>query len=178
MDIERCTMTEPSKEHDIPPELLKEYLHKEQMTPAKLAAHLNVAETTVHRWLKGEAKPTGTAKAVLWTLIGLAGIAAGALAPAAAGLVGGASAAVRLLRGASIGVGAISSCIGLYKLLREKLESVGVDEVEEAVEVLKEKERQEQKVMALREQLAEEERKLREIEERTRKEDWRDRPDE
>ncbi len=64
-------MTESSKEPDIPPELLKEYLEKEHMTPAKLAAHLNVAETTVHRWLKGEAKPTGTSKAVLWTLIGL-----------------------------------------------------------------------------------------------------------
>ena len=159
-------MSDPSKEPDIPPELLKEYLEQEKMTPAKLAAYLNVAETTVHRWLRGEAKPTGTAKAVLWTLIGLAGIAAGA----AAGLVGTASVAVRLLRGASIGVGAISSCIGLYKLLREKLESVGVEEVEEAVEALKEKERQEQKVKALREQLAEEERKLREIEEKTRKE--------
>jgi sugar phosphate permease len=147
-------------------------LEKEQMTPAKLAAHLNVAETTVHRWLKGEAKPTGTAKAVLWTLIGIAGMAAGALAPVAGGLVGGASAAVRFLRGASIGVGAISSCIGLYKLLKDKLESIGVETVEEAVEVLKEKERQEQKVMALREQLAEEEKKLREIEERTRKEEW------
>lgn len=168
-------MAEPSKEPDIPPELLKEYLEKEKMTPAKLASYLNVAETTVHRWLRGEAKPTGTAKAVLWTLIGLAGIAAGALAPvaeAAAGLVGGASVAVRLFRGASIGVGAISSCIGLYKLLKEKLESIGVEQVEEAVEVLKEKERQEQKVMALREQLAEEERKLRELEEKTRKEEW------
>jgi predicted transcriptional regulator len=167
-------MTESSKEPDIPPELLKEYLEKEHMTPAKLATHLNVAETTVHRWLKGEAKPTGTSKAVLWTLIGLAGIAAGALAPvagAAAGLVGGASAAVRLLRGASIGVGAISSCVGLYKLLKEKLETVGVDKVEAVVEALKEKERQEQKVKALREQLAEEERKLREIEAKTGKED-------
>jgi hypothetical protein len=85
--------------------------------------------------------------------------------------VGGASAAVRLLRGAAIGVGAISSCVGLYKLLKEKLETVGVDKVEAVVEALKEKERQEQKVNALREQLAEEERKLRAIEAKTGKED-------
>ncbi len=167
-------MTDSSKDPEIPPELLQEYLKRENMTPAKLASYLNVAETTVHRWLKGEAKPTGTAKAVLWTLIGIAGIAAGALAPvagAAAGLVGGASVAARLLGGASVGVGAISSCIGLYKLLKDQLEKVGVNEVEEAVEALKEKERQEQRVKTLREQLAEEERKLIEIEKKTRKEE-------
>jgi transcriptional regulator with XRE-family HTH domain len=166
-------MTDASKDPEIPPELLQEYLKQENMTPAKLASYLNVAETTVHRWLKGEAKPTGTAKAVLWTLIGIAGIAAGALAPmagAAAGLVGGASVAARLLRGATLGVGAISSCIGLYKLLKDRLETVGVEQVEEAVETLKEKERQEQKIRALKEQLAEEERKLREIEKRAGKE--------
>jgi transcriptional regulator with XRE-family HTH domain len=165
-------MTEFPKDPEIPPKLLQEYLKRQNMTPAKLASYLNVAETTVHRWLKGEAKPTGTAKAVLWTLIGVAGMAAGALAPmagAAAGLVGGASVAARLLRGASVGVGAISSCLGLYKLLKDQLEKVGVNEMEEAVEALKARERQEQKIKELKEQLAEEERKLRQIEEKTRK---------
>jgi hypothetical protein len=165
-------MTEPSKDPDISPELLQEYLKRENMTPSTLATYLNVAETTVHRWLKGDAKPTGTAKAVLWTLIGVAGIAAGALAPAAgaaAGLVGGASVAARLLRGASVGVGAISSCIGLYKLLKDKIEKVGVQELEKEVEVLKEKEQQEQKIRQLKELLAEEERKLRDIEKKARK---------
>jgi hypothetical protein len=166
-------MTEPSKDPDISPELLDEYLKRENMTPSTLASHLNVAETTVHRWLKGEAKPTGTAKAVLWTLIGLAGIAAGALAPAAgaaAGLVGGASVAARLLRGASVGVGAISSCIGLYKLLKDKVEKVGVQELEKEVQIIKEKEQQEQKIRQLKELLAEEERKLRDIEKKAKKE--------
>ena len=155
-------MTEPSKDPDISPELLQEYLDREHMTASELASHLNVADTTVHRWLKGDAKPTGTAKAVLWTLIGVAGIAAGALVPAA-------GVAVRLLRGASVGVGAISSCIGLYKLLKEKIEKVGVKELEKEVEVLKEKEQQEQKIKQLKEQLAEEERKLKDIEKKARK---------
>jgi DNA-binding transcriptional regulator YiaG len=166
-------MVAPSKDPDIPSKLIKDYLKSEKMTPGQLASYLNVAETTVQRWLKDEAKPTGTAKAVLWTLIGVAGIAAGALAPLAgpaAGIIGGASLATRMLRGASVGVGAISSCIGLYKLLKDKLEAAGVDELEAKVQAIREKDMQEQRIKALREQLAEEERKLKEMDSKTRKE--------
>jgi len=137
------------------------------MTPGQLASYLHVAETTVQRWLKGEARPTGTAKAILWTLIGLGGVALGAAAPLvgpAAGLVGGASLGLRLLRGASIGIGAIASGVGIYRLLKDRLESVGIQDVEAAVELLKEREEQEAKVKALRERLAEEEQKLKELE--------------
>lgn len=150
-------MTAQHKDPDIPPELIKEYLEEEDMTPGQLARCLHVAETTVHRWLKGEAKPTGTAKAVLWTLIGL-GVVFGA------GALRGASLAARLFRGATIGAGAISSGIGIYRLLKKRLETAGVDDPESAVEALKKKQEQEQKVEALREQLAQEERKLKELE--------------
>jgi hypothetical protein len=75
-----------------------------------------------------------------------------------------------MLRGASVGVGAISSCIGLYKLLKDKLEAAGVDELEAKVQAIREKDMQEQRIKALREQLAEEERKLKEMDSKTRKE--------
>lgn len=163
-------MTTPPKDPDISPELLREYLEQEKMTPSELAENLHVAETTVQRWLKGEAKPTGTAKAVLWTLIGLGGIALGAAAPfagAAAGLATGASLAARLLRGASLGIGAIASGVGIYRLLKNRLEQAGIEDVEEAVKLLRRKEEQEAKVMALREELARAEEELKELEERT-----------
>lgn len=158
------------KDPDIPPELLKEYLQEEDMTPGQLASYLHVAETTVQRWLKGEARPTGTAKAILWTLIGLGGLALSAAAPLvgqASSVARGASLGVRLLKGASIGIGAIASGVGIYRLLKDTLESVGVHDVESAVELLREKEEQEAKVRALREQLMQEERKLKELEDRT-----------
>lgn len=160
-------MTALPKDPDISPELLKEYLHEEDMTPGQLASYLHVAETTVQRWLKGEARPTGTAKAILWTLIGLGGMALGAAAPLvgpAAGLTSGASLGLRLLRGASIGISAIASGVGIYRLLRNKLEKVGIQDVEAAVELLRQKEEQEAKVRELRERLAEEEQKLKELE--------------
>jgi len=146
-------MTESSKEPDISPEDLRNLLKEQKISTRQLAEYLNVAETTVNRWLNEEARPTGTAKAVLWALIG-AGIGAGALAPFA-----------------GIAVGAMASGIGLYKLLKEKLEKVGVDELEERVKLLKKKEETENEIKSLKQKLAEKESELREIEKWTRKEE-------
>jgi DNA-binding transcriptional regulator YiaG len=166
-------MTNGKNEADINvPELIQKLLSDENMAPAQLATALNVSETTVHRWLKGESEPSGTAAAILWTLIGLGGIAIGAAAPLlgpAAGVLGGTALGARLLRTASVGMGAISSGIGIYKLLKKRLDEAGVDDVETLVEAIKKKEEQEQKVKALRERLEEEEKKLRELEEITGK---------
>jgi transcriptional regulator with XRE-family HTH domain len=172
-------MTAPSKEPDIPGETLREYLKRENMTEAELAAYLNVDPTTVNRWVNDKAKPTGTAKAVLWTLLGLAGLAAGIGAPMAGaagvglGLFRGASSAARLLQAASIAGGAVSSCVGLYKLLKQKFAEDGPDDATVQTfeeEILRQKQEHEQRISQLRAELEEEERKLREIDKKTRKE--------
>ncbi len=153
-------------------ELIEKFLKEEKMTPAQLASYLNVAETTVHRWLKGESKPTGTAAAILWTLIGLGGLTLGVVGPLAGPgrLLSGASLGARLLRSTTIGAGVISSGIGIYQLLKRTLEKAGVNDLETVIEAIKQKDVQEQKVKALREKLEEEERKLRELEQLAGKE--------
>jgi transcriptional regulator with XRE-family HTH domain len=145
------------------PEMIRRFLKEENLTPRQLAATLNVAETTVHRWLKGEAKPTGTAASILWTLIGLGGVALGAGAP---GLLGSVTVAARILRGASVGVGALASGVGIYQLLKKRLEKG--EDLEKEIEALSEAERQREKIGAMRAKLAEEERKLEELENLTR----------
>jgi transcriptional regulator with XRE-family HTH domain len=170
-------MTGPSKEPDIPGETLREYLKRENMTEAELAAYLNVDPTTVNRWVNDKAKPTGTAKAVLWTLLGLAGLAAGIGAPAAGvrlGLLRGASSAARLLQAAAIAGGAVSSCVGLYKLLKKKFAEDGPDDATVQTfeeEILRKKQEHEQRISQLRAELEEEERKLREIYKKKKKEE-------
>jgi hypothetical protein len=149
-------------------DLIKNFLDEEKMSPKDLASSLNVNETTVLRWLKGEAKPTGTAAAILWTVIGIGGLALGAAAPAA---INGASAAARLLKSASIGMGAISSGIGIYKLLRRTFERVAPEGdidvlLDEHMKMVAEKQERERRIKDLRDQLAKEEVRLREIEER------------
>ena len=169
-------MTAPSKEPDIPGETLREYLKPKILTEAELAAYLNVDPTTVNRWVNDKAKPTGTAKAVLWTLLGLAGLAAGIGAPAAGvglGLFRGASSAARLLQAAAIAGGAVSSCVGLYKLLKQKFAEDGPDDATVQTfeeEILRQKQEHEQRISQLRAELEEEERKLREIYKKTKKE--------
>lgn|GEM_PF-1327657 len=164
-------MTKPDSNADIDqPELIRKFLAEENMKPSQLASALNVAETTVQRWLKGEAKPTGTAAAVLWTLIGLGGVVLGAAAPAA-GLLTKASLAARLLRSASIGAGVITSGVGIYRLLKKRLDKADMDDdlekaLQEEIEAIREKERQEEKIRALREKLEEEEKRLKELEDR------------
>ena len=129
------------------PKLIKNFMSEEGLTPGKLAAILNVAETTVHRWLKGEARPTGTAAAVLWTLIGIGGLA--------------------------IGAAAVSSGLGIYRLLRKRLadrEEEIAKEVE-AEKARKEKAKRLQEIEALRKKLAEKEAELDELEKISGKED-------
>ena len=146
------------------PEMIRRFLKEEDLTPRQLAAILNVAETTVHRWLKGEARPTGTAASILWTLIGLGGVALGAGAP---GLLGSVSVAARILRGASVGVGALASGVGIYQLLKKRLERR--EDLEKEIEALSEAERQREKILALRAKLEEEEKRLEELENLTKR---------
>jgi transcriptional regulator with XRE-family HTH domain len=158
----------PEPTHETVPELIHSFLKEEGLTPTQLAATLNVAETTVHRWLKGEARPTGTAASILWTLIGLSGVALGAGTP---GFIRGASLAARLLRGASVGAGALTSGVAIYRLLKKRIEKETLTEdlekaLEWEIEILREKEKQAQKVESLRQKLEEEEEKLVEIERR------------
>ncbi len=160
------TQEEVKDEHV--PQMIEEFMKEEDMTPGQLASLLNVAETTVHRWLRGEARPTGTAASILWTVIGLGGMALGAAGPAI-GMLGTTSMAARIVRGASVGAGALTSGVAIYRLLKKRLEREDVSEevqraLESEIKALEEKERQEGKVKALRERLAEEERKLKEIE--------------
>lgn len=154
------------KENAKIPDLIRKFLREENLTPGQLASVLNVAETTVHRWLKGEARPTGTAASILWTLIGLGGVALGAGAP---GFMGSATLAARLLRGTSVGVGVLTSGVSIYRMLKRRIEQEDLDreveeELEKSIRAIEEKERQMQRVESLRERLAEEERKLRELE--------------
>lgn len=153
------TMDPPKdrNEHQVP-SMIKTFLEKEKMTPADLASTLNVAETTVYRWLKGEAKPTGTAAAVLWTLIGLGSVAIGA---GASGLLGAASVAARILRGASVGVGVLASGVGIYRLLRNRLEQH--ENLEREIESLTEREKLSREVDDMRRKLADAEKKLAEM---------------
>ena len=146
------------------PEMIRRFLKEEDLTPRQLAAILNVAETTVQRWLKGEARPTGTAASILWTLIGLGGVALGAGAP---GLLGSVSVAARILRGASVGVGALASGVGIYQLLKKRLERR--EDLEKEIEALSEAERQREKIVALRAKLEEEEKRLEELENLTKR---------
>ena len=53
------------------PALISQFLKDEGMTSKQLAASLYIAESTVHRWLLGRVRPTGTAAAILWTLVAL-----------------------------------------------------------------------------------------------------------
>ncbi len=134
-------MLDPKKLKDADvPKLIENFMTEERLTPSKLASILNVAETTVHRWLKGEARPTGTAAAVLWTVIGIGGLA--------------------------IGAAAVSSGLGIYRLLKKRL--AGKEE-EIAKEVEAEKARKEKaarlkEIEALRKKLAEKEAELDELE--------------
>ncbi len=128
------------------PRLIARFMQQEKLTPGKLAGILNVAETTVQRWLKGEAKPTGTAAAVLWTLIGIGGIA--------------------------IGAAAVASGLGIYRLLNKKLggKEQELENMIQAERASKEKEKRLEEIRALREKLAEKESELEELEEQTMKE--------
>ncbi len=148
-------------------ELIRDFLDEEKMSPKELATSLNVNETTVLRWLKGEAKPTGTAAAILWTVIGIGGMALGAAAPAT---FRGAKAAASLLRGASFGMGAITSGIGIYRLLRRTFEKVAPEGdidvlLDEHMKMVTEKQERERRIKDLKDQLEREEIRLREIEE-------------
>lgn len=127
------------KDADVP-KLIENFMSEERLTPGKLASILNVAETTVQRWLKGEARPTGTAAAVLWTLIGIGGLA--------------------------IGAAAVSSGLGIYRLLKKRLadrEEEIAKEVE-AEKAKKEKAKRIREIEALRKKLAEKEAELGELE--------------
>ncbi|MEJ2718771.1 MAG: helix-turn-helix domain-containing protein, partial [Deltaproteobacteria bacterium] len=133
--------TESKRKNATIPEMIRRFLKEENLTPRQLADTLNVAETTVHRWLKGEARPTGTAASILWTLIGLGGVALGARAT---GLLGNVSLAARILKGASVGVGALASGVGIYQLLKKRLEKE--EDLEKEIEALSEAERQREKI--------------------------------
>jgi DNA-binding transcriptional regulator YiaG len=128
------------------PKLIERFMQQESLTPGKLAQILNVAETTVQRWLKGEARPTGTAAAVLWTLIGIGGIA--------------------------IGAAAVASGLGIYRLLNKKLggKEQELENMIQAERAAKEKKKRLEEIKALREILAEKEAELEELEELTKKE--------
>ncbi len=147
------------------PDLIRRFLREENMTPSQLASILNVAETTVHRWLKGEARPTGTAASILWTLIAVGGVYLGAGAP---GILARAGLAAKVLRGTSMGVGALTSGLAIYRLLKKRIEREEVNEeidkaLQAEIENLEAKERQQEKVEALKRKLAEEEQKLLEL---------------
>jgi len=122
------------------PEMITNFMNRENLTPGKLAEILNVAETTVQRWLKGQAKPTGTSAAILWTLIGIGGVA--------------------------IGAAALASGLGIYRLLKKRLggQEEELERLIKTEKVEKEKEKRLQEVRALREKLAEKEAELEELE--------------
>ncbi len=135
-------MSVPEKEYDANvPALIRKFLEQERMTPDTLAQTLNVAETTVQRWIKGEAKPTGTAAAILWTLLGIGGIA--------------------------VGAAAVASGLGIYRLLKKKLagREEELERIIQAEKAQREKQKRLQEIRALRATLARKEAELEQLEE-------------
>jgi DNA-binding transcriptional regulator YiaG len=132
-------------QRDNTPELITKFMEQEKLSIANLAEILNVAETTVQRWLKGEAKPTGTSAAILWTVMGIGGLA--------------------------VGAAAFASGLGIYRLLKRKLggKEAELEKIIEAEKARKEKERRLQEIKALRKLLADKEAKLKELEQKTGK---------
>jgi DNA-binding XRE family transcriptional regulator len=136
-------MSAPEKEYDANvPALITKFLEQERMTPDTLAQTLNVAETTVQRWIKGEAKPTGTAAAILWTLLGIGGIA--------------------------VGAAAVARGLGIYRLLKKRLagKEEELEKIIQAEKAQREKQERLQEIRALRATLARKEAELEELEER------------
>jgi DNA-binding transcriptional regulator YiaG len=141
-------MLDPKKLKDADvPKLIENFMTEERLTPSALASILNVAETTVHRWLRGEARPTGTAAAVLWTVIGIGGLA--------------------------IGAAAVSSGLGIYRLLKKRLagREEEIAKKVEAEKAKKEKAKRLQEIDALRKKLAEKEAELDKLEKVSREEE-------
>ncbi len=149
------------------PALIRNFLQQEKMTAGELARSLNVNETTVQRWLKGEAKPTGTAAAVLGILIGL-GEAAFNATGSTFKMIRGISIPSSLVTGAAVGAGAIAGGWEIYKLLKRKFQQVDPDgtlqeTLDQELALLNEKAEQEQKITDLRTKLAAEEKRLQEM---------------
>lgn len=119
---------------EIPPELIQKFLDEKGMTPKELAELLNVSEPTVYRWLRTDRKPvppTGTAAAVLASMIAAAGLLpAASIIGRGVGLSLGAS-----LLGGPIGMVLAGAGIGysLYKALRSTFE----EEAQKNPEVMK-----------------------------------------
>lgn len=76
-----------SKEPEIKADDIKKFREKKGLTQQQLASALNVSVTTVSRWESGLKEPSGSAAAILKSLIagtfgaGLAGIAGLGLSP-------------------------------------------------------------------------------------------------
>lgn len=127
---------------EIPPELIQKFLDEKGMTPKELAELLNVSEPTVYRWLPPDPSrprstdrkpvpPTGTAAAVLASMIAAAGLLpAASIIGRGVGLSLGAS-----LLGGPIGMVLAGAGIGysLYKALRSTFE----EEAQKNPEVMK-----------------------------------------
>jgi transcriptional regulator with XRE-family HTH domain len=166
--------------------LIRQFLAEEGMTAKELADRLNIRESTVHRWLRGDAKPTGTAASILWTLISLSRARSAArtgertgslektrekLAPHMMGVAGGA-ALTGLLAGVLPPVGvplvAVASGLAIYKSMRKWIEKESpqdpVDQVlEEKIQALEEQHMRRARIRKLKEQLEAEEERLQEL---------------
>jgi len=166
--------------------LIREFLEKEGMSVKELADWLSIRESTVHRWLRGDAKPTGTSASILWTLISLSRARSATrttertaslektrekMAPHMMG-VAGSAALTGILAGVLPPVGiplvAVASGLAIYKSMRKWIESETpedpVDQVlEEKIQALEEQHMRREKIRMLKEQLKAEEEKLQEI---------------
>ena len=82
-------------ESNITPESIRAFRSRNRLSQQRLASILNVGIATVSRWENGLKRPSGTAEAVLETLLG---------------------------EGSVDGVGPVASGFAIYRLLKERIE--------------------------------------------------------
>lgn len=85
---------------------IRKFRKANKLNQQELASILNVGITTVSRWETGDSRPTGTARAVLATLL----------------TNNSAQQLTRLGRGAAVSEGLIGSGYALYTLLKKRFE--------------------------------------------------------